>query len=178
MKIVFQLFLASLLLGQSDFTFRNISVEDGLSESTVKVVFEDHRGFIYFGTENGLDLYDGYKFRNYQMYSFDEASILGNKISSIYEDSNNKIWVGTVLGVSKFEPETRSFSRPIELDPNAGLAISNPKTIAEDRNGNIWINLFDNNQLFQFNLSIQTEKKKLVLKGLFTSSFLLMTQVM
>lgn len=158
MKVVFQLFISSFLLSQSDFTFRNISVEDGLSESTVKVVFEDHQGFIYFGTENGLDFYDGYKFHNYQMHSFDEASILGNKISSIYEDSNNKIWVGTVLGVSKFEPDTRRFSRPIKLDPKAGLAISNPKTIVEDRNGNIWINLFDNNQLFQFSPTQDTTR--------------------
>lgn len=68
--------LIQFLLGQSDpFSFRNISVEDGLSESTVKVIFEDHNGFIYFGTENGLDYYNGYEFLNYQMKSFDETSI-------------------------------------------------------------------------------------------------------
>ena len=47
---------------KSEFLFNNISVKDGLSESTVKVVFEDKDGFIYFGTENGLDFYDGYEF--------------------------------------------------------------------------------------------------------------------
>ena len=113
--------LIQFLLGQSDpFSFRNISVEDGLSESTVKVIFEDHNGFIYFGTENGLDYYNGYEFLNYQMKSFDETSILGNKISCIYEDSKNKIWIGSELGISKFDPNTRTFIRPAKLDKKSG----------------------------------------------------------
>ena len=105
--------LLCLALGQSDFSFRNISVKDGLAESTVKVIFEDHNGLMYLGTENGMDVYDGYEFKNYHMNSFDDLSILGNKISCIYEDSQNKIWVGTELGVSMFDPETRMFTRPI-----------------------------------------------------------------
>ena len=82
----------------------------------MKVIYEDHEGFIYFGTENGLDIYNGYEFKNYIMNSFDDASILGNKVSCIYEDSNNMIWVGTELGVSRFDPLSRTFSRPVKLD--------------------------------------------------------------
>ena len=122
--------------GQSDFTFKNISVKDGLAESTVKVIFEDHNGFIYFGTENGLDVYDGYEFTNYQMNSFDEASLLGNKISSIHEDSNHMIWVGSELGVSLFDPSKREFSRPID---NGEEELVDSETITDDSEGNIWI---------------------------------------
>ena len=144
--------LIQFLLGQSDpFSFRNISVEDGLSESTVKVIFEDHNGFIYFGTENGLDYYNGYEFLNYQMKSFDETSILGNKISCIYEDSKNKIWIGSELGISKFDPNTRTFIRPEKLDEKSELALINPETFAEDHNGNIWVKLFNSNSIFQLN---------------------------
>ena len=144
--------LIQFLLGQSDpFSFRNISVEDGLSESTVKVIFEDHNGFIYFGTENGLDYYNGYEFLNYQMKSFDETSILGNTISCIYEDSKNKIWIGSELGISKFDPNTRTFIRPAKLDKNSGLALINPETFAEDHNGNIWVKLLNSNSIFQLN---------------------------
>ena len=75
---VWLVFLVCSLSGQSDFSFNNISVKDGLAESTVKVIYEDHEGFIYFGTENGLDIYNGYEFKNYIMNSFDDASILGN----------------------------------------------------------------------------------------------------
>ena len=65
-------------------------MKDGLAESTVKVIFEDQNGLMYFGTENGLDVYDGYDFKNYHMKSFDDNSILGNKVSTIAEDKNGK----------------------------------------------------------------------------------------
>jgi len=149
-------FLFSLLWSQSDFSFINISVEDGLSESTVKVIFEDHHGFIYIGTENGLDFYDGYEFKNYQMNAFDESSLLGNKISTIYEDSNHLIWVGSELGISQFDPTTRNFYRPVNLDKTEGLTLINPETIAEDANGNIWVKLFDNDQIFRIDQANDT----------------------
>ena len=122
-------FLTCSLSSQSDFSFKNISVKDGLAESTVKVIYEDHEGFIYFGTENGLDIYNGYEFKNYIMNSFDDASILGNKVSCIYEDSNNMIWVGTELGVSRFDPVIRTFSRPVKLDEDSKAVLSDPETI-------------------------------------------------
>ena len=59
-QIKLSLFYVGLIFGQSDFSFKNISVKDGLSESTVKIILEDHNGFLYFGTENGLDVYNGY----------------------------------------------------------------------------------------------------------------------
>ena len=74
--IVFSLF--TFANGQSDYSFRNISVRDGLAESTVKVIYEDVNGLMYLGTENGLDVYDGYEFYNYHMNSFDDNSILYN----------------------------------------------------------------------------------------------------
>ena len=144
--IVF-LTLAGMLLGEADFSFRNISVKDGLAESTVKVVFEDRNGFMYFGTENGLDVYNGYEFNNYQMNSFSDSSILGNKVSAIYEDSNDMIWVGTELGVSMFNPSRRIFTRPINID---GYDLVNPETITGDAHGNIWIKLKESRLIFKF----------------------------
>lgn len=149
-------FLTCSLSSQSDFSFKNISVKDGLAESTVKVIYEDHEGFIYFGTENGLDIYNGYEFKNYIMNSFDDASILGNKISCIYEDSNNMIWVGTELGVSRFDPVSRTFSRPVKLDEDSKAVLADPETMVEDVKGNIWIKLLESGLLFRHNLKEQT----------------------
>ena len=145
--LIIFLTLAGMLLGEADFSFRNISVKDGLAESTVKVVFEDRNGFMYFGTENGLDVYNGYEFNNYQMNSFSDSSILGNKVSAIYEDSNDMIWVGTELGVSMFNPSRRIFTRPINID---GYDLVNPETITGDAHGNIWIKLKDSRFIFKF----------------------------
>ena len=140
----------SLVFSQSDFSFKNISVKDGLSESTVKVILEDHNGFLYFGTENGLDVYNGYEFTNYHMNSFNDASMLGNKVSYLYEDSKNMIWVGTELGISTFDPILRQFYRPIEMQTNMGIASFEPRTIVDDKNGNIWINLKEDNILLNY----------------------------
>ena len=90
-------FLGNLLFVQSDFSFQNISVQNGLSESSVNVIYEDKDGFLYFGTENGLDVYDGYEFQNYHMNSFDTLSLLGNKVSNLYQDLNQTIMPQTAL---------------------------------------------------------------------------------
>ena len=130
-------FLSEDINEQSDFSFRNISVKDGLAESTVKEIFEDENGFIYIGTENGLDVFNGYEFKNYNMNSFDDLSILGNKVSCIYEDSENKIWVGTELGVSIFDPASRLFSRPIIPEDINDQVLEDPETIVDDANGKV-----------------------------------------
>ena len=139
-KIIFVILsLFAFANGQSDFSFKNISVKDGLAESTVKVIYEDHNGLMYLGTENGLDVYDGYEFNNYHMNSFDDNSIFGNKVSSISEDKKGNIWVGTELGVSVFDPRTRTFSRPINSKELNGNILEDPETIIDDNYGNIWI---------------------------------------
>ena len=163
------LLFINILFSQSDFSFKNISVKDGLSESTVKVILEDHNGFMYFGTENGLDIYDGYEFKNYHMDSFDDASMLGNKVSSLYEDSKGMIWIGTELGISKYNPRFNQFSRPIVIDslipPNNDRQIWSPEpiNIIEDKNGDIWFNI-EVGYLFHYNensgLSIMGLKNK------------------
>ena len=142
-------FLSEDLNGQSDFSFRNISVKDGLAESTVKAIFEDENGFIYIGTENGLDVFNGYEFKNYNMNSFDDLSILGNKVSCIYEDSENKIWLGTELGVSVFDPASRLFSRPIIPEDINNEVLEDPETIVDDANGKVYVKLADSGEVFR-----------------------------
>ena len=150
---IFLIYLVSFLNGQSDFSFNNISVSDGLAESTVKVIFEDNNGLMYIGTENGLDVYDGYEFNNYNMNSFDSNSILGNKVSCISEDSKNNIWVGTELGVSIFDIGSRSFSRPIDPRDIDNEILEDPETIIDDRNGNIWIKLSESGLIYKHSTS-------------------------
>ena len=151
--IVFSLF--TFANGQSDYSFRNISVRDGLAESTVKVIYEDINGLMYLGTENGLDVYNGYEFNNYHMNSFDDNSILGNKVSSISEDAKGRIWVGTELGVSIFDPKTRTFSRPINPKDLSGNILEDPETIVHDLHGNVWIKLPETGKIYKYNATTQ-----------------------
>ena len=154
-KILITFSLFSFVNGQTDFSFKNISVKDGLAESTVKVIYEDHNGLMYLGTENGLDVYNGYEFNNYHMNSFDDNSILGNKVSSISEDMEGKIWVGTELGVSIFDPETRTFSRPINPEDLGEDILEDPENIIDDFFGNIWIKLSETGRVYKYTAKTQ-----------------------
>ena len=145
--------LTPFCLSEGDYSFKNISVEDGLAESTVKVIHESKQGFILFGTENGLDIFDGYRFKNYHMDSFNDQSILGNKVSAIYEANSNLIWVGTELGISVFNPQNQKFSRPGSQSGLNNYNIVNTEKIVEDINGNIWIKESGEGRLFKYDIS-------------------------
>ena len=86
-KIYLFLFIMEVLVSQSEIViFENISVTNGLSESTVNVIMDDHNGFSYFGTGNGMDFDEGYSFRSYHTNSVNQNSIYGSKVNVMYED--------------------------------------------------------------------------------------------
>ena len=95
----------------SDVRFRHISNEQGLSNSTVNCIFQDSRGFMWFGTRDGLNRYDGVTINIYKTNPKDVSSISDNFIRCIYEDVNHKIWIGTSYGLNCFDPVTDKFTR-------------------------------------------------------------------
>ena len=117
-----------------EYDFKNYTVVDGLSESTINVIFEDDKGFLYVGTENGLGLFDGLAFFNYKMNVFNETTIFGNNIKSICQDDYGDIWVGTELGLSKLNTRTRKFERIVNTKYN----LRDIEKIFNDKDGNIW----------------------------------------
>jgi signal transduction histidine kinase/CheY-like chemotaxis protein/ligand-binding sensor domain-containing protein len=95
----------------SDVRFRHISIEQGLSNSTITCVFQDSRGFMWFGTRDGLNRYDGSKVVIYRNKPADKTTISDNFINCIYEDAAHKLWVGTNYNLNRFDPVTNTFSR-------------------------------------------------------------------
>lgn len=120
--------------------FKKISVEEGLSQSTVMTILQDSRGFMWFGTSDGLNRYDGYNFRVYRHDPKDPHSISANSIIKIREDKNKRLWVATINGINCFNARTNSFKRyyHIEGNPNS-LSSSLINTFAADHQGRIWI---------------------------------------
>ena len=96
-KIVFCLFLlsTSISLFSQGFKFDHITTEQGLSQATVNCVYQDKKGFIWIGTNDGLNRYDAYSFKVYKNNSDDSLSISGNNISAISEDSSFNLWITT-----------------------------------------------------------------------------------
>ncbi|MEM9301159.1 MAG: two-component regulator propeller domain-containing protein [Pseudomonadota bacterium] len=92
-----------------DFRFHRITVADGLVQGTVNAVFQDRTGFLWFGTADGLDRFDGYDFRRFRHRRGDPTSLADSFIRAITEDAAGRLWVGTQRGLSRYDPEARRF---------------------------------------------------------------------
>lgn len=92
--------------------FERIDNEDGLSQGTINCIFQDQHGFMWFGTKDGLNKYDGIDFDIYQTILTDTSSISGNHISTIAEDYEGNLWIGTIgSGLNKMDPYKETFVR-------------------------------------------------------------------
>ena len=134
------LFSAQLFGQTAQIKFEHLSVADGLSQSTVNVILQDNRGFMWFGTLNGLNRYDGYEFIKYRHDPNDPHSISSDQVFSLCEDREGNLWVGTNYGLNRFDWKSESFIsyQPVHDDMNSlsGFMIS---AIYENKSGVLWI---------------------------------------
>lgn len=142
MRILFGFILLFLPIFTSaegkHFYFSRIGIEDGLSQNTVWCILQDSNGFIWLGTKDGLNKYDGNTFKIYRSNS-EESSLKCNFIRSLYEHDDGKIWVGTLLGIYIYNPATGNFSF-FNRSTDDGVAITSEiNDIKTDKHGNIWI---------------------------------------
>ncbi|WP_243113354.1 ligand-binding sensor domain-containing protein [Romboutsia sp. Marseille-P6047] len=105
--------------------FKNITIEDGLSQSTVEAIYQDSRGYIWIGTNDGLNRYNGYEFKHYKHDKYDENSIANNYIVDIIEDKNGYIWVSTIGGLSKINPDTDKVKNYYSKEDSGNLSNNN-----------------------------------------------------
>ena len=106
--------IALVLRGQESnnpFFFTFLSVENGLSQQTVNAIFQDTDGYMWFGTRNGLNRYDGYDFKVFRKNYYDEHSLCGNEILCITQDSAKDIWIGTIEGINRIDYKTGQIFR-------------------------------------------------------------------
>ncbi len=137
-------FLCPFCFSQRDIKFNNITVEDGLSYSLVFEILKDDYGFMWFGTTDGLNKYDGHTFTIYQNIPGDTTSLSDNSVWALFEDSKGNLWVGTDGGgLSLYNRETDSFQH-FKNDPNnsSSLAYNTVNDIVEDKDGTIWIGTY------------------------------------
>lgn len=140
--LLFFIFLLCFNAFASALSFRKYTVENGLSYNTVTSIIQDQKGFIWVGTENGLNRFDGYSFREFRKHNKDQRSIISNLVTSLLEDKTGKIYVGTDAGLCVFDPETETISR-VELRSSDGTTInSSINNMVMDKQKNIWISTY------------------------------------
>ncbi|MFK5968976.1 MAG: two-component regulator propeller domain-containing protein [Candidatus Marithrix sp.] len=125
--------------------FDHLTRKDGLSQSTVYAILQDSQGFMWFGTQDGLNKYDGYKFTHYRHIPNDINSLSGNFITFIYEDTNQNLWIGiNDGGIAKYNRQQDNFThyRHDPQNPNS-LSSDGVLSIYEDTNNSLWISTYD-----------------------------------
>lgn len=134
------LFQSKITAQKQEINFSLLSIEQGLSQSTVFSILQDKRGFMWFGTNDGLNKYDGYKITVYKPDPGDPNSLSNNRVLAIFEDSKGELWVGTDGGLNKFNREKEIFEHFTCKQGSANCIPDNHVTcINEDKNGFLWI---------------------------------------
>ena len=123
--------------GKASYMFKHYGVQNGLSQSTVYAIMQDRTGFIWIGTKEGLNRFDGTSFKIYRAYN-DEHSLQSDFITSLYEDANGNIWVGTDIGVWIYNPMTDSFHH-FNTKTAGGTIITNSVNVITGNNRYIYI---------------------------------------
>lgn len=135
-------FFASFLFAQTKpARFDRLSTKDGLSQNWIFCITQDKLGFIWIGTEDGLNRYDGYNFKIYKNIPGDSLSLVSNFINTLYVTKKGDLWLGGQLGgLSKFNYENESFDnyRNDHSNPNS-ISGNFFMSIDEDSKGNLWI---------------------------------------
>jgi len=131
----------SLFSVEESIKFHHLSIYDGLSQGTVNTILQDRKGFMWFGTQDGLNRYDGYTFTVYK-YSPDDPNTLGvNYILSLCEDREGIIWIGTNNGgLNRYDPITGLFTRyPHRPGDPLGPGDNVVNAVYEDDRGILWL---------------------------------------
>lgn len=120
--------------------FNNINIEQGISQSTIEDIFQDSEGYIWLGTNDGLNRYNGYEFKiyNYEEY---QNSISHNGITDITEDKYGNIWVNTVSGVNKINKKTEKISNYTEI--NGKIKEDSTTEIIVTKDNNILVGTYE-----------------------------------
>jgi len=121
--------------------FDHISIEEGLSQSSVRVIFQDSRGFLWFGTEDGLNRYDGYTFKVYKPDPDVPNSLSDRYITAIVEDKEGYLWIGTRLGgLNRYDPRTEEFIHFLRNERNSvSLSDNHINILYLDRDDHLWV---------------------------------------
>ena len=132
-----------------NFNFKNITIEDGLSQSTVKTIYQDSKGYIWVGTDAGLNRYNGYEFKQYKHDEYNKNSISHNYIIDITEDKNGHIWVSTISGLTRIDTDKDEIKNYYSEKDNGNLLDSNRWRLLTTKEGKLivfginGVNLYD-----------------------------------
>ncbi len=134
--------VGQIVIDPSDYNyFHSLSIEEGLSQSNVNAILKDSEGYVWIGTEEGLNRFDGYEFKIFRNNPNDSTSLAGNLINKIFEDSQNRLWIGmSEDGINLYDRTTESFRNWSHTPTNENsIYIGQVRSLIEDKNANLYV---------------------------------------
>ena len=157
-KVVISIFLSIFLFIGKGYSenryFRHYNNKHGLSHNTVYASLQDNRGFMWFGTEDGLNRFDSHTFKVYRYNSLTGNCIPNDFIISLFEDSEDRIWICTNRGVCYYDYRTETF-HPFRLNPEQEQ-IDYFRYVKEDAWKNLWFISYE--RIVRYNLTDKSYK--------------------
>ena len=151
-------------ISANNYYFSKIDGNLGLSHNNVKSIYQDSYGFMWFGTRNRLNRYDGVSIKVFDCY--DNSTLKGNNnISTIFESTDRKLWIGTDNGVFIFDPITEKFTSFDIKTIHNKIIVEWVSDIQQDQNNNIWI-VVPNQGVFRYDLTSEKLQMYTVVENL------------
>lgn len=139
-RILTVVFIFLFYLAKAQAPFSHLNIEKGLSNNSVNAIYKDRYGFMWFGTDDGLNRYDGFSFNVFKSNIKDPASLIHNRVGSIDGDDKGVLWIGTSRGLSLFDHYTAKFTTPFIVQQGKKQSITDAVYIVKaDAGGNIFV---------------------------------------
>lgn len=122
---------------QPHLRFQRFSQADGLSDLTINSIAQDSTGFLWIATRDGLNRYDGTRFKVFKHVLGDSTSLVHDNVQCVFVDSRGAVWVGTTRGLCRYDPSRNAFQRIPIASPKP--AVPDINAITEDASGTLWL---------------------------------------
>ena len=127
---------------QLEIEFNTLTNRDGLSNAQVNCILQDNKGYIWFGTQSGLDRYDGFRFKNFFNKNLDVSTLSNNAVDEIHQDAKGNLWIHTSVGYCVYLYDRETFDRKPEVWLRKVGVGGAPYRVFVDSNKNMWFMVY------------------------------------